>query len=1032
MADWLENDYAEVDKPRMVMEMQRSGLSKMGINPLTRSLWSFNLNEALEPPELGDRVVVLDFEWIVKDKEARAVVATFTTYNSDSYVYVLYLKRSDGDWKLFDWRDVLQPMSEAQYWAIYAGLIEPLDEAHLNFSDTAYEIYTSESPTADKIKQTVAAYKRAKFPRRFNAMAQDTLCSWLVLYNAKDELAEYSKQLSPDDFAGALLYKARSAAWANDIELAFQHLRALNKQVGWHPEVGRMAVEYAETVEQKQLAVKWLEREVQLAPINTSTLQSFLELADRQQVTALFQNIAKSKEPDTAAIELIESLYYMDQRQIQYFLEILQPIAKLQQAKQYLEFKLAAAKDDYDKVLTLAPAVLQLDSLTVDNDSPTTSILWGAYLNAAVQTNAFTRAFEETPDRDRLLSELQEFVIYNDDDLLPAEALALLKSIPVDHELNENKETQIAIASMEIKQGNASGAFDLLFAVYKENESQIESEESIPLFHSFLSTLATAALKSERWRELTEVLSPEEMLLLLGWSSDLSSDQNKQVLEWYEGLENQPAYWPNYFRARAAFDNGDWSSADRSLVDAIRLAKQDERSTDEVYSTMVGFLIDIYESEGFDRYESDLATYWLGLRISYAARCNELDRLVAQAQVADELDEKCVEKIAEYYSEASIESREKLASILQASPLESAQSLASEIRASLLIPRGQFAQAFEDQIKRAREQTRDSYEQRSFLNTAGKQLLLSGDRRLVEPLKQASRGTDMQAYVDCVSATLERDIPALCSAIKRWDEVDWNYQQFVDVTVLYRLQGVQDLRKVFDTRPFDLDGLVASNEVYQLVLSEEPLLAAKAFEEFLKSKGLNHQILDATRFDQASAAIELKTEDGDFVFAFNPADQKAFIASPLTETFAKEARTIVMCSAKNTGQGQYEARRNTQRTQLNGVLGGLASASALYDAQSLSLFYGAGWQERFGQSVQTGVDLAHPQQCYAILANSEAKSFLERDGQSYVAIGEARELIPVKLQPQASPWLGELAVTLAPSILVPCLAEDAVVKIERD
>jgi hypothetical protein len=1031
VADWLQNDFPEADKQRMVMEMQRSGLSDTAINFLTRTIFTLTLDEAMEPPDLGDRVVVLDFEWIVNDREARAVVAGFTSYNDDCNVSILYLNRQDEQWKLFDWRDVLQPMSEAQYWAIYAGLSEPQDEAHLNFSDSAYEIYCSTATTADKIKHTMAAYNSTKFPRRFSAMAQDTLCEWLVTYNAKQELAEIATQLSTTDFAGAWLYKARSAAWSNQIGLAFDHLNALSRQVGWHPKAGRLAAEIAETPEQKRMASEWLEREVLLAPVNLMVLDSYFKLADRQQLNSLFQKYATSNAPDTNALQLLETLSDLTEAQILYLVDIVEPIAELQETKRYLALKLAVVQEDSAKVLALAPQVLKSTELPDADGSLSQNGLWESYVQVAVKSNALRRAFDETPNRDKFLSKLRELTSYNDSSLPAADTITLLRSIPSDSALHDQTQIKIAIGRMEIKQGNPSEAFDSLFAVYQELKSQATDEEPMEYAYPLLSILGTASLKTDRWRELHGLLEPEELLLLLAWSDEISSDQLNQVIEWYDGLEEQPAYWSKYFRARAAYESGDWPTADRLLVEAIALAKVDERVPDSLFPPVVNLLLDFHETDGFDAYESNLASHWVDLRMSYAARCNALDRLVSEAQVADELDNTWVARLAKSYPLASIETQEKLASILKASPLAKAQSLGGEIRSGLLVARGQFGAAVDDQINRARESERGSYEQRRALMVAATQLLKSGDRGRTERLKQVSRGTDAEVYVDRVVATLDRDIPALCTAMKRLQASEWSYLKFVDTDVLKSLQGDPSLLKVLDAQPLELEVFRDSGEIYSMVLAEDPEKAVNALAAFLKSKGMNYDVLAATRFDQAIAALELSTMDGGFVLTFVPTTEQAFVRNALTASFSPQARCIVMCTFKGNGPGQYAARRIAARTQLNGLLGGFPSAVALHDSGSMSVFCGVGWQERFGQSLQTGIDLAHPKECVGLLSPNSEPVFMERDGQPFVVLGEARELIPIKLQQQPSPWLDERGVTLAPSILAPAVPADAVVKIER-
>lgn len=1030
VAEWLENDFPEIDKPRMVMEMQRSGLSKAAINFLTRTVFTLSLDEALEPPSLGDRVVVLDFEWIVKDKEARAIVASFASYTEESSVYILYLNRQNEQWKLFDWRDVLLPMSEAQYWAIYAAISEPQDSVHLEFRDSAYEIYCSNSPNADKIKQTMAEYKATNFPRRYSTMAQDTLCTWLVTYNAKQELAEIAEQLTANDFAGAWLYKARSAAWSNKIDLAFEHLDALNRQVGWHPEVGRLAAQIAETPEQKRTASKWLEREVLIAPVNSGVVDNYFKLADQQQVSALFQTFANSSAPDTRAFELLKSMDYLTEPKILYVKEAIAAIAKLEGTNRYLDFKLAIAKEDSARVLELAPKVLQLAQLSDPNSSLSQEGLWRSYVKAAADTSALKRAFEETPDRDRFLYQLRELTSTSEFSASPQDTLDLLGSIPKESTLHDDLQVKIAMTKMQIQLGKASEAFDFLLAVYKEHQSQQPEGEPIEFAYPVLSTLGAAALKSQRWRELNEVLEPEEILLLAGLEST-SSDQLNQVLEWYEGLENQPAYWSQYFRARAEFANGDWPTADRLLVEATRLAAQDERVNDHFLPAIVVLLLNYQEADGFDAYESNLAMHWSQLRMTYATRCDALDRLVAAAQVADELDENLVTRVANCYPLASLDAQEKLVAMLRASPLAKAQSLSGDIRSRLLAARGQFAEAVDDQVKRARELEVGSYQQRLALLAAGTQLLKSGDRGRIESLKQVSRGSDVEAYIDCVAATLDQDLPTLSAALKRWEESEWSYRKFLDINVLKRLQGLPNLHELFDSHSLELNLFRESGDVSLIVLAEDPATAAKAFEMFVRSQGLNCNVLEAARFDQAMAAFELQTSEGDFVFTFTPTNEQAFVQNTLTSTFANSARTIVRCTPKDTGLGQYAAKHVAVRTQLNSLLGGLSSAVAVYDSGSRSVFYGTDWQQRFSQSLHTGIDPTHPQECLEILAPKSEPELLERDGRSYVALGEARELIPVKLEAHASPWLHERCHTLSPSILAPCLPVGAAVKVSR-
>ena len=1029
---WLENEVIEIDKPRMVMEMQRSGLSSGLINPLSRMMWTLNLDEALQPVDLGENVRVLDFEWLVKDKEARTIVASFANYGDGNYIHVLYLTRQADQWKLFDWRDVLLPMSEAQFWAIYAGLDEPQDQAYHEFADTAYETYSNATlTTPEKIERTLSTFKQTKFPRRYMALAQNSLCSWLVAYEAKAELAEFVKQLSADEFAGAWLYKAQSAAWSNEAERAFEYLRELNKQVGWHPKAAQMAADFAQTPAQKYLAAEWLQRAALLAPVNPSNLNDYFKLADRQQMDSLFRQVAKNSRPSAHVIKLVEALGNLKARKFGLLVELIQPYAELQDALQYLQFKMAVANEDFDEVMDLAPKILRLESLADSQASTHPREIMNSYVTAASKSNSLKRAAEQAPDRDMFLTVLRDRATFDHFDLPPKDAAAILNSIPVGHELREEMQTPMAIARLDIKQGNSSPAFDALLTIYKANKSEITGDEPIEFSYPLLNALGQAALASNRWRELIDVLDPEVLLLMLAWSEEIELDQLQQVLEWYEGVPSQADYWSKYFRSRSAFERGDWPAADRFIVEAIQSAKQDLRFTEDSLPPLVAMMA-FYDEYG--DYESDIASSWMGVRLTYATRCNALDQLVADAQIADQLDAGWVARLSQYYSMASIESQEKIASMLNASPLSEAQELAEEMRANSLAANGRFNEAFDHAVKRAQEsasQNRDKYEQRFALTSAGSQLLKSGDPRRIEGLRQISRGTDLEAYVDCVAATLERDIPTLCKAIKRWEAIDGYHQNFADFDVLKRLQGLPNLRDITVVQPFNFNTLRYSGDESLLVLAAEAAQAADTLEDFLKLKGIAYTVLEHARFDQAAAAVEIKTSAGEFVLTFAPTNPEAFAKNSLTGIFRQSARSLVVCIRKDIDFEPSEARQVVLRKTIHDLLEGLPTAVALRDVGSSSLFCGDGWQQRFGQARQTGIDLAHPKEFYDLLAREITQGFIERDGHSFVVLSEARELLPVKLESQASPWLDEVGVTLSPSILLPCLPADIRISLER-
>lgn len=1030
VTNWIENEFPEVDKPRMVMEMQRSGLSQASINPLTRSIWALNLDQSLESPNLGEQVVVLSFEWLVENKEARVVVAGFSTYGDETNVYVLYLTRHEEKWKLFDWRDVLLPMSEAQFWAVYAGLDESQDHAYFEFRDAAYEIYNSPAATTEKINNTLTSYRQYKFPRRHKAMAQDLLCRWLVTYKAKTALAETVKQLNTDDFAGAWLYKAQSAAWSNESELAFKYLGELHKKVGWHPKTARIAGESARTPAQKQVASEWLQRALALAPVNQSNINSYFSLADRDQMESLFQQIAKNDRPSVHVLQLINSIGFQQERKIKLLSELLAPYPELQEARQFLDFKLAVGRgDDNNEVVNLAPKILTLDCLSdAEEQWNTAHEVRQDYLHAAIKSNSLERAAELAPNRDEFLTQLLYLATYEFDDLPPAETSALLKSIPPNHELRKDFQPEFTIARLDVKQGKADEAFDSLLTLYKGKESEIDYEEPHEFVYPLLKALGPAALTSGRWRELIGLLDSEVLFLTLAYSDDIEPKQLKQVLEWYEGVSNQPAHWAKYFRSRLAFESGDWPTADRSIAVALQSLKQESSKTSEKLVPLVTMLAD---SEAELGYETEIAYGWNWERMSYAARCNTLDLFFANAQKTDQLDDQLLSWLYEHvYSTVSLESQEKIASILKASPLAQAQKLSDEIRTELLLVRGQFAEAYDARLQRLPGLTTSSYEHGEAVRSAGALLLKIGDKNRIEPLRQAAQGTDEATYIDCIAATVSKNIPALSKTLS--DDVnDSPLDRFIDRDVLNCLQGAQDLRDLTNVQPVDFSSLRFACAECPIALAADAADAAITFENFLKTKAINYRQIEASRFDQATSVFEVKTSDGELVLSFISSSEDQFDKNPQITPIANKSRALVRCALKDAGMQEQKAAAISLRSAVNGLMDGFPSALALGDVVGSSVFYGEGWQQRFSQSLETGIDLAHPKETYEFLKWNNAARFIERDGQSFLVLGEVRELVPIKLQPQQSLWSDERGLTLAPSILIPSLPADIFVTVDR-
>ena len=1028
----------EVDISRFVMEMQRSGASGGTVNPFTRPMWKAVLNEAIVPPEFGEINKVLSFEWLVPNVEARVVVACVSEFEGADSVYVLYLKRSEETWKLFDWRDVLSPMSESQYWAIYTKLPEPADDWYSDFSLAASEIaYQFEVPRDERVKKLMARYNQVKFPEPYVNLSKDLLCSYLVMLEAKEELAAVTASLTAEDFLGVLHYKATLADWSGDSAKAFEYLSELNAKIGWHPRVTLMASAFAKTPEQKTLAAEWLQRTLIFAPGHTPSVQGFFSTANNEQCKALVQKISETDEASSKLLKIFEAMDINTEAQLQWLIEQTQNVDTLRDASEYFAVNLAMKRKDYAEVVRLAPKVISLPCLNEGYDSYLSHSAWGAYVFASAKTGTLQQAVAQVEDKSKFWQVLRDRDSFPPDQLSADQYADFLKQIPQEEELWNEWQTPLAISRSEREQGKNDEAFERMLAAYEKHKSDVNEDESGEMARAFLSELGEAALACNRWRELEGKLDNEVLFLVLASVAKPMPDRLQEVIAWYEGNAGRAELWLDYYRATLAFARGDWPTADQGLVQAIARAKADTRVTEDSLPSLVKVFMPLEYMYNYDR---DLIESWSGMRLSFAARSETLDRLLASVQAADEFDAEWFESFALFCKSGSAAAMERTAALLRSSELAEVQQAVLSMDASIAGARGDYLKSLELEMKLIRELVRDSSEQNGAVRSAGRLMLLIGKTEQLDSLRQLARGTKMAEYVECVAATLEGDASGLCRAIEDWKDTDWGDSGFIaDQDVLRRLAGAGVLREVAETHPIDLQWLGYTLEEAILVLSEEPEAIAEGLRKFAESRSWEIEPVEASRFDQVTDACTIKMPNGKVLVTIGAATADAFSEIPLNALVAKEANARMSICLQDF-DGIAPAEQQALRASVIELIDGLPSAIAFQDPVQSTIFCGDGWKERLKNAKESAIDLSRPADTQMSIFNYESpdevasEGLIERDGKFYAMLGAGNlhELIPVTVAERDTPWKKVVATTLDASILVPSIQAGVIVDVSSD
>ncbi len=1021
----LNNYGIEVDIARFVMEMQRSGKSDAAVNPLTRVFWQSMLAEAVVAPDFGAHNTILSFEWLVPEKEARAVVACFPEYGGAETIYVLYLSRVKDEWKLFDWRSVLAPMNESQFWAIYAMLPERTDDVYSEFTNEAYTICSRyDVSNQKKITDLMTLYRRTEFPQEYKALAKDVLCTYLISLDAKAELGPIADSLSADEFAGALIYKATSAHWSGKTESAFEHLTELNRRIGWHPQSARLAGEFAETPEQKQLAAQWLERSVLLVPKNSEVIDAFVAVADREQFKSMLAGFAKTESPAANMFSMTMALGDLNETKLKWLRDLMPSEDSMPEIREYLDLQLAIQRDDHSAVMKLAPSVLTNEAFREGDFSYFIHGVWSAFVQAATETNAFAQAIallSSEDDKQQFRERLRDNAFYSADTMPTDESLACLQLISHSSELWREWRTQIAIAKLQSQQGKTSEAFDALIAWLESNADEIKDEDRINDAVVLLNALADLGLKCDRWQELAKSVDTETLFLLMSNQATTDPQALQKFLDWYAAVPSPVEQWLQYYRARIAFLNGDWATADRCLKHAIKLAEADSRITENEMPLLVASYVP--QDYGY-AYDEDLLSNWFGLRFEYAVRCGMLEQLLADAQQADDVDEDWLEALDTNYIGAAPATLERVAAMLRESKLDRGRKIAANLDVFIATANERYEEAVKRQVEVLRTQDGRSIDQQFAVQRAGELILMQRSTKYLDTLRQLSRGSDMTAYVDCVAATLAKDSKALIDASEQWRKSEWLDSQFVsNPLVLECLEDDAVLREVTEQQPLALDQLQQDCAHVTLALAAEPSAVFNELKQFCESKSFAIESLDAARFDHASAACVVSVANTKLLITFTATEHFDLGATAEAREILKDAQTIAAVVLQNfSGNGSVTSRE--LRRGVSELIDGMPSSVAMIDAKYDNLHYKPGWQQRLSASIETGIDPAFPDEYYLTILAKQDAALIERDGKHFavLAVGNLRELIPVEPQRQETPWQETKALTLAPSLVLPQLS----------
>lgn len=283
----LAGDKRSLDPVRFVKEME-------ALNPRLvfyggKSHWATQLADSLEPPQLMEDYEILNAAW-TGENEARVFV--WSRYYGEGDVYVYFIHKVDGMFKLYDWRETLEPTSTAQFYnatRVTPEEIEPFEtvmgELERIFDDEEIDLETSaeqmlEAVFANKLTGTLAAH------------VQHYAASYLVAVEASPaQLRRLTGRMAIGEFGGATLWKA-IACRERDPETALRYCVTGLQRSGWQPQLTLEAVKAAKETGNLHGALPYIAISLQRMPeivfpeiceFETDSVQTIIEAWEQRE-----------------------------------------------------------------------------------------------------------------------------------------------------------------------------------------------------------------------------------------------------------------------------------------------------------------------------------------------------------------------------------------------------------------------------------------------------------------------------------------------------------------------------------------------------------------------------------------------------------------------------------------------------------------------------------------------------------------------------------------------------------------------------
>ncbi len=593
--DWAnkKEGMLEIDFSRFVKAMEHTGISS-DINWASSWLISQTLsNSEFNLPYVNANSHVLSADWIIEGQEARILVAyPFSSLEAGS-VHAIWVVRQEDDWRVFDWKDILEPLTNAEYMAVYYEEKPQHDGKMAKLMEEITEIYESGKTDETKANAIWQATSRATVQPEFRESANFQACQYILALNQMDKLEQVLQGLPARSnlcrkFLRLRLAMHKIAEGTITSEDFFLRAKEFVSGTGWYPGLGRTLIQHAKTEADSEFAKSLLIKDLVL---NDSFYYGAYQYFHSAEDAALIWEHLRQF-PNAASKLAMLANGGLNKRVLESLAELAAKDERTLSASTYLTAIRAIRAEQWDKALPDLENLYRKELL----DTAVEQQLKSLYAQALLRSGRLKECMATAEDEDEVLAIARDYLLdqYEPYEDWVSESIALVLQVAAENtEFNSHSKTILLKAIGESTRGNWNACLEPLLKCHQDLATTAEGDRNI--HGKVLSLLADSLEQTQSWAmHRDEIESAEFVLLAFGQKHPMVTfdeerdrgriDQWKEMLAWYrKEASTDDNLWTAYFESKLAFETGNWEEADKRMANAIEFAKE-ENQVEAVYS----------------------------------------------------------------------------------------------------------------------------------------------------------------------------------------------------------------------------------------------------------------------------------------------------------------------------------------------------------------------------------------------------------------------------------------------------------------